>query len=1143
MEEHIGGFYSKLSSINIGVIVYDNSGNMLRVNKFAQSMLEFSPDDFTAPFNNRRLNLTWCYADGAPCQMEETPLYRAFQGETVLNQEMLITRNKRRWISVNISPVRDSNNNLTSVVFVFNDITEHKRIEEELKRREQQKQARNELEISNLLLKAANTLAASIELDEVLESLAVIALEATGHTRAFVNLIDMNKRELVAKVATGGLKAPSGPTISFDQLSRTSVKAIMAKKTAFLDYGLADTPEYDRKIAEANNAKLVLFVPLLINSEIIGHISIDEPGVRHEFSQGEIQLVESITAQAAVAVNNAQLYARMEKELSRTKLLQDIAVAATTALDLSDVAGKMLKALNKHIQLKAGDVKVLDKEKQVLKLLASFGFPEPTVNLIQELPLDKSDFLTTAAIKRKQILTHHDEELTPARIQTLRDLGLKNTRYVVSPIEYRGDIVGAFSMFFEGQEEFTQEEFDLFKSIANIIGQAIENARLFEAEQNAAETLEIVVENTNAMIAYLDLEMNFIMANDAYIAGSGHIRDELIGCNHFDLFPDEENKALFKKVRDTGDPIEFKAKPFEYADQPWRGVTYWDWLLMPVKDAAGRVIGLVFSLVDVTETIRSKQLGDALNNINALISATLDYREIMKLAVIEASKSIRCESAAILLHENSEWIVKFVYGYPPELLGTSFTDKEAKASLLAAQTKQPVIVNDVYKDERVSHEVMLKYGIRSLLSVPLVIKDEITGSLLFLYRTEPCAFTNDQVDFAIKLGYSVSLALENARLFEKERKIALELAEHQKNLELIIKQRTREISDINSLLRQSEAQHRQIIEVSPDAYFVFNQNRILYVNPAALKLLGYKKTEEIDTAILRKVITPEKYKEIINLQSRGKESQKPIHLGELKIAKKEGLPVIVEVTVIPVVFEGEKAHQYIVRDITRRKELEKEMARLDRLNLVGEMAAAIGHEVRNPMTTVRGFLQLLSGKPESQGLADYFTLMIEELDRANSIISEFLSMARDKTVNLQKRNLNAILEAITPLIKADAVVTDKNVSFALGEIPELNVDEKEIRQLILNLVRNGLEAMPPKEVLSIKTYLEGNEVVMAVTDRGCGIEPAVLNKLGTPFFTTKDKGTGLGLAVCYSIAARHNAAIQVDTGSDGTTFRVHFKIK
>ncbi len=152
----------------------------------------------------------------------------------------------------------------------------------------------------------------------------------------------------------------------------------------------------------------------------------------------------------------------------------------------------------------------------------------------------------------------------------------------------------------------------------------------------------------------------------------------------------------------------------------------------------------------------------------------------------------------------------------------------------------------------------------------------------------------------------------------------------------------------------------------------------------------------------------------------------------------------------------------------------------------------IGHEIRNPMTTVRGFLQLLGGKKECAQFNRYYELMIEELDRANSIITEFLSLAKKKTLSKKAQNLNPIVGALLPLIQADATRAEKYVKTTLGDTPDLLLDEKEIRQLILNLVRNGLEAMSPGGYINIRTYLNGKNVVLAVDDQGKGIDPEVL---------------------------------------------------
>lgn len=229
------------------------------------------------------------------------------------------------------------------------------------------------------------------------------------------------------------------------------------------------------------------------------------------------------------------------------------------------------------------------------------------------------------------------------------------------------------------------------------------------------------------------------------------------------------------------------------------------------------------------------------------------------------------------------------------------------------------------------------------------------------------------------------------------------------------------------------------------------------------------------------------------------------------------------------------------KDITEKKQYEKEMKRLSGLDLIGQMAAGISHEIRNPLTTVHGFLQVLSTKDECEAFHDYFTLMIDEIDRANAIITEFLSMGNTRITNLEELNLNSILHDISPLLYADALNQDKEMRLETTEIPNLQLNRNEIRQLILNLYRNGLEAMEEGKVLTIRTYTENDYVVLAVQDEGEGIKPEVLEKLGTPFFSTKDKGTGLGLGVCYAISNRHHAKIEIETGEEGTTFFVKFE--
>lgn len=262
---------------------------------------------------------------------------------------------------------------------------------------------------------------------------------------------------------------------------------------------------------------------------------------------------------------------------------------------------------------------------------------------------------------------------------------------------------------------------------------------------------------------------------------------------------------------------------------------------------------------------------------------------------------------------------------------------------------------------------------------------------------------------------------------------------------------------------------------------------------------------------------------------------------EVKLRTKSGRILTGHLSSELIIMNGEPCWLSVFQDNTEKRMLEQHLARLDRLNLIGETAASIGHEIRNPLTSVRGFLQMIGETPEGAGFQDYFAIILEELDRANFILSEFLLLAKDKAIDPQPHNLNNILEAIHPLLRADANRSEKLVELVLEPVPVLSLDDKEIRQLVCNLARNGLEAMEPGGTLVISTRFEEGRVVLSVKDTGKGIAREIQEKLGTPFVTDKDGGTGLGLAVCYSIAARHHAQMSFETGPEGTTFTVIFQ--
>ncbi len=400
-----------------------------------------------------------------------------------------------------------------------------------------------------------------------------------------------------------------------------------------------------------------------------------------------------------------------------------------------------------------------------------------------------------------------------------------------------------------------------------------------------------------------------------------------------------------------------------------------------------------------------------------------------------------------------------------------------------------------------------------MLMIPLVSTGEVLGVLTAAgNETAVRHFGKSQIRLATSIADATAPVLSNLSYMDQ--------------LESRVEQRTSELAAANERVTS-------VIESITDGFFTLNEEwEFTYIN----------RHQYLPDGITREDVLGKNVWEVFP------ESVNSIIYREFHRAMSERVSVNFEIPSVTddhwfevIAYPYDEGICCLFKNIFEKKKYEKELRRLSNLNLIGQMAAGISHEIRNPMTTVRGFLQLLKKQEDLKEHHQHFGLMIEELDRANSIITEFLSVGNTKTSRLEMLDLNKILQDIAPLIKIDTLNQNKQIRFNTNDIPELLLNRTEIRQLIVNLYRNGLEAMQPGQELTISTYMDGDGcAVLAVQDEGEGIRPEVLEKLGTPFYTTKDEGTGLGLGICYAIAARHHAKIEIQTGPGGTAFLTRF---
>ncbi|MCU5223954.1 PAS domain-containing sensor histidine kinase [Bacillus tropicus] len=217
----------------------------------------------------------------------------------------------------------------------------------------------------------------------------------------------------------------------------------------------------------------------------------------------------------------------------------------------------------------------------------------------------------------------------------------------------------------------------------------------------------------------------------------------------------------------------------------------------------------------------------------------------------------------------------------------------------------------------------------------------------------------------------------------------------------------------------------------------------------------------------------------------------------------------------------------IVRDITERKKTEELLNKSDTLAAIGQLAAGVAHEVRNPLTVIKGFIQLFQINKEDQ--EKYFNLMLSEIERIEAILQEFLSIAKTDEISTEKKNIYQIFKNVVSLMNTKAIMTNIQVElYADSKDIIIECSENQLKQVFINILQNSIEAMPDGGRISIHIKEIGKDgIIISVIDKGIGIPEERIKRLGEPFYSTKEKGTGIGLMLSYKIIESHQGKISI----------------
>lgn len=330
----------------------------------------------------------------------------------------------------------------------------------------------------------------------------------------------------------------------------------------------------------------------------------------------------------------------------------------------------------------------------------------------------------------------------------------------------------------------------------------------------------------------------------------------------------------------------------------------------------------------------------------------------------------------------------------------------------------------------------------------------------------------------------------------------------------------------------------KFMQNSITAKFLLRNTDIIYTNKVSLDLLKLNHLKDIINKNFIALIPPEH----IHLFEENVERVKQTKISQsidIKMIDAQYNLIDVQIKIGSFVHVNEKLIQLNVEDITEKKETQKILIQSEKLSVMGELATGIVHEIRNPLTILKGFSQIIKDINDLSKIKYYISVMDSEIRRIEGIANDLLYFSKPHEQELSCYNLIKIIKDSVFLLESSAFKKHISINFNYSDTVNIKCDDIQLKQVFINLIKNAIEATPINGKISINLKKEKEKNLISIKDNGYGMPLELLNKLGTSFISTKENGTGLGLMVSYNIINNHKGTIFVESHEGiGTTFSI-----
>ncbi|MBI4825511.1 MAG: PAS domain S-box protein [Nitrospirae bacterium] len=1022
----------------------------------------------------------------------------------------------------------------------------------------------------DILRKVSQIISSTSDLNNLLGIIAQTIANTFNNDLCSIGLIKPGTR-FVCVEATN--HAENKPTTSFCLTADNNriIEKIMTEQQPLVIPDIRNEPDIKVLLRPGGDMYLSLIaIPIMRDSKVEGILMLQNRAAC-SYSMEKISLLTIISHNLNVALKNAELYENVKTQFDELKVIHEIGKAITSILDIDELLPYICREVSHLFSAKGCIIRLIEGE--LLNIKASYGLPE---EIKQEMSLRLGNGIAGhVALTGEPMIVDNARQMP----ENLRVPGIEATSVLCVPLIVGKNIIGTLGLYNKktewGPATFTEEELGRLVTFASASSVAIENARLYRKElerENDMLSLYLEVTQTKDYLkSLIDNSPDAIVISDingiitSWNKGAEKIylytEDEALG-KFLPMVPEflaEEEKSNIKKIlqKQTLSDIETirQKKNGEFIEVSLT--------LSPVLDSYGNITGISGISRDISEKKRvEKELIKKNSELSRLfimssaVKSTVKLEKLgkMVLSAVTMSDGLGFNRAILFLIDKEKNSLKGEMGVGPasfdeareiwqSLSGKSLeniiteidSDIQPKESAFDRQCRSFIIdldkdsvfsrcikkkiycnVTDPEAETRSSPEMIRQLMTRAFGVIPLLSGGDAIGMIWVDNLFSGKQIKDDDLQSLMIFTSHIVSAIENARLFE--------------NVSL------------------ARAELKNIFESITDmVYFTDKDCVIRRINQAVINKLGKSEEEIIGQKCFEMFHGKEEHslfcphiKTMTSHEPSIEEIDDPYLGGTFVISSSP-------------IFDSSGTYAgtvHVARDITELNTLRDKVTSSERMAALGELAAKVAHEIRNPLVSVGGFARRLLSSTGGEA-HEFANIIVNEVTRLEYILKEILGFVKGPVVTKSSMDINSVLKETIDFIKPQVNENGNEIIDLLSETPMMVVmDKNGIKEAMLNIITNANNATE-NGTITIRTCCNNNEALIEISDSGCGIRPEELNHIFNPFYTTRPDGTGLGLSVTNKIIREHNGRIEVEShfhgsgetdGEKGSAFRVYFPL-